>query len=135
MNNEQNRDLEFALTTLENCISELVSQVNVPEIQEGFPTETNYDDILQITMRVVTAARYMTEALKIISADANLQPPASVMGPARKVNLGYSHAEKDEIARIALISAICILNSHNTLVGYPETEVAEVCYKIMNEEN
>ena len=135
MNNEQNRDLNVALTTLENCVSELASQIEVLEVKEGFPTETNYDGILQITMHVVTAARHMTEALKTISADANLQPPESVMGAARKVNLEYSHTEKDEIARIALISANCILDSHNKLVGYAEAEVADFCYKIMNEEN
>ena len=135
MNNEKNRELNVALKTLDNCVSELSSHIGVLESQEGAATETNYDEILHITMHVVSAARYMTEALNTISADANLEPPGPVPGAARNVDLEYSHKVKEEVACMALISANCILNSYNRRIGYPETEVANVCYNVLYEEN
>ena len=75
----------------------------------------------------------MAEALKTIAEDAGLQAPDTVVGAALKVNLGYSHTEKDEIARIALISARSILNSHNRRIGNSEAAGVDICDKIMKE--
>ena len=133
MINERNYSLGSLPKRLRDSASQLETQIREFETREGSPTEDNYNETLHITMRVISDAIEMTKALKTIAEDAGLQAPNTVVGAARKVNLGYSHTEKDEIVHIALISARSILNSHNRLVDNSEAEVADICYKIMKE--
>ena len=133
MNDKQKFYLDGALKALEHGASELESQIRELETLDGSPTETNYNEILHITIGAITAAEHMTRVLKTISEDANLQPPASMFGARRKVDLEYSHTVKDETSRIALIGARAILDSHNSLVDNDVARVAEICHKIMKE--
>lgn len=134
MNDEQKFYLGGALQALQNGAFDLENQIRKLETLDGSPTETNYDEILRITIMAITTAEQMTRVLKTISEDANLEPPESIVGAARKVNLGYSHTEKHETARIALESARGILNSHYSLVNNDIERVAEICHIIMNEQ-
>lgn len=133
MNNERNYSLNIVPKMLRDSASQLEAQIRELENNEGSPTENDYEEILYITRRVITTSIQMTEALKTIAEDANLQAPESVMGARFKVNLGYSHTEKDEVARIALMSARGILDNHNRLVDYLLAKVAAACREVMKE--
>ena len=133
MNNERNDLLGILPKMLIDSSSELETQIR--ELENSSPTETNYEELLYITDKVITIAIHMTEALKTIAEDAGVEAPDSVMGAARKVNLGYSPREKDETARIALVSARAILNNYNRLVDASIAEIADVCHNIMEESN
>ena len=133
MNNERDYSLGYLPKWLRNRASDLEAQIRELEKQEGSPTENNYEEILSLTMSVISIAIELTEALKTIAEDANLQAPDAVAGARLKENLGYSHREKDEIAGIALISARAILNNHNRLVDYLVAKVADTCHEVMKE--
>ena len=134
MNNKRNYSLNIVPKMLRDSASQLEAQIRELESSEGSPTEDNYNEILYITRRVITAAIQMTEALEAIAEDANLQAPDSVIGPALKENLSYSYTEKNKVARIALVGASGILNSHNELVGYSVAKVADTCHEFMEED-
>ena len=133
MNNERNYDLDRIPNWLRERASDLDTQIRELETREGSPTETNYDEILYLTMSVITIAIGMAEALQKIAEDADLQAPDTIVGAAGKANLGYSHIEKDRVARIALESARAILNSHNRLTSALAQDIADICYKIIKE--
>ena len=135
MLNERNYHLDIVPKMLRDRASELESQIRELETQEGSPTETNYDEIQYITASIISVANQLAEALKTIAEDANLQAPSSVMGAAGRVNLGYSHTEKDKVTGILLSSAAAVLNSHNRLVNASVAEIADICEKIMKEIN
>lgn len=135
MFNEQNYSLDRIPNWLRDRASDLETQISELETREGSPTETNYDEILYITTSVITIAIEMAEALQKIAEDADLQAPDTIVGAAGKANLGYSHMEKDRVARIALESARAIFNSHNRLVSPLSEDIADICYKIIKEKN
>ena len=135
MLNERNYRLDIVPKMLRDRASELEAQIRELETQGGSPTETNYDEIQYITGIIISVANQMAEALQTIAEDADLQAPSSVMGAAGRVNLGYSHREKDKFTGILLSSASAVLNSHNRLVNNSVAELADICEKIMKEIN
>lgn len=125
--------LNGALEALRSSVFELESHIGVIETLDGSVTETNYNDMLFTAIRAIGAAEHMVMVLKMMSESTDLEPPVSVPGARYKVNLGYNYTEKDESARIALLSARAILESHDKLVDSDVERVVDVCYKIMDD--
>ena len=126
MNNEL---LDILPNMLRDRASELETQIR--ELENSSPTEANYEDFLSITSGIIYIAIQLTETLKTIAEDACVEAPDSVMGAARRVYLGYSPREKDEVVQIALDAAKGILNNYNRLVHPSTAEIADTCHNIM----
>ena len=107
-------------------MSDLERQIEELDRSGGFPTQAIYEELLYTTQSIVSVAVNMTEAIKRMAENLNLPEPGPLAGAARKVNLGLPHAQKDEIARRALISARQILGSNDRLIDSLAAEVADI---------
>ena len=93
---------------------------------EDTPTETTYEEFVQATEDIITAASHMAKTLTIIAEDIDLPEPGPIAGAVDKPRLGFAYAEKDEIVFKALVSASQILRSYFDTVQPLAAEIADI---------
>lgn len=134
MNDILNSYLNIVPKSLRDAISELENQHSRLNRSGNIPTQDIYQELLYTTQRIAAAASNMTEVLKEIAENTDLPEPGPIAGAARKVNLGFTHTEKAEVAQQVLASANQILGSHDRLVPPIVAEVAALFYDFPKEE-
>ena len=126
MNDELNFYLRTVPKSLGYALSTLEKHISAHGEIEDTPTETTYEEFVQATEDIITAASHMAKTLKIIAEEIDLPEPGPIAGAALKPRLGFDHAEKDEIVFKALVSARQILRSYFDTVQPLAAEVADV---------
>ena len=118
-----------SLPAVKMTLSEILSELNTLGIPEDIPTEVTYDNLLETTQRLITAARLLTEELKTMAENLDLPELHPIVDEAGKPRLDLDHVDKNRIASMVLISARQILCSHDVTPHHFAKDIASICYE------